>query len=514
MNYNNVTQIEQKANLSYEGRDVLGVNASTWTASTGFLFSSLTRVNRGQLELTTGTTAPLGVQQSNGWEGSIAVTSTPAVTSTGSSGNGMIDPSITVQTNGWNSALAFATYLGSGSTGSLSTATFTSTNLSTAGTSERGQRGRDGPGLQCQCLGPGDHRRHQRRDRHAGQRRSDLEQLQHIQRELHRALHQPRQRRVDRHGRRRRPDLAPAAITASGLTMGGGGNLTLDGNNTGLTGTIVVNGGTLTVGAGGVSPTNAMVGSVTQIVLNGGVNNTQGSSNFTTPIAIGRGGGYQAWWACAYYSPLVDPANSSYGTGVFVSNGYLSMEVRSTWTGGLVVNNGGWRCDGPGNCGMGPVTVMPGNAIVTYGSGWTKFSGGRCWPETIRTIPASSSPGKARPARTTRSSPSVRSRAAGNISLGQYGYNGFGGSLVVGTDNTNADYYGSIFPIYGGGSNAVTKTGTGTVTCGRYSWRSATTVSGGTLVINGTLSSGNYAAPAVTVNSSATLGGQGPSTSP
>jgi large repetitive protein len=76
--------------------------------------------------------------------------------------------------------------------------------------------------------------------------------------------------------------------------------------------------------------------------------------------------------------------------------------------------------------------------------------------------------------------------------------------LTVGGDNTSTTFSG-VYQASGGGSAALTKTGSGTLTLnGTSTFGGATTVSGGTLTVNGALTNS-----AVTVASGATLNGTG-----
>ena len=498
MNYGAVTGLQQKGDLSYASRDILGVDL-VYAADTGFQFASLTRTNRGQLEVVSWD-GPLGTQiaaQGN-HVASVSFTTPPPVT------NGIVSPSITT-TRSLNNTLNFATYAGN----TLTDATPTQTSLPAAGLTA----GTDVVTAAATAL-------------------SDNQNLYALQANgaitgsaytvtvgsggliFNSSDTSSANFKAGSDGlgemiitTNSNPTIS-GTITAGSLTKGGNGNLTLTGNNTGLSGLIVVNGGQF-------SPANdAACGNATGIELNGGCINAP--SGLTKTLYIGPAGGVQTYYWVWPLAPLSDLTPGTPGGPFILNSAAETSHNNDAFSGPLILENGGMRLDGAGSPGMGPVTIYPGQYLVTYGYGWannarwTLLSGyNGYYSDNNASVVLCNEIG---PGQTFNFGSIVGS---GNISFGQYGYKdaGAGAGIVVGGDNTNADYYGSIFETSYGAANLVTKVGTGVWTLwGDSTWHGATTINGGTLRINGGLYSGingTVGAADVAVNSTGTLSGIG-----
>ncbi len=321
-------------------------------------------------------------------------------------------------------------------------------------------------------------------------------------------------------------------ITQAALTLSGRNNTVVSLRN--IAGDNSITGG-LTLNAGGGNyylqsdaGTLTLGGSLTSLATGSRILTFSGTGNFTLS------------------GPL---SNGSATTGISITKngaGILTLSAANTHTGNTTVTGGSLNLTGSGLLGTGALSLASGTslnlytastlsqtisgsgAIVSHG-GITTLSGnftGFTGNYTLNT--GASSTGIA-------STASVSASARYDIAVGTASFQGIIASVASGTNtfafgalsgvpgsilrnslsvtasntfqvgalNASTDFAGSIGG--GGGSIAVTKVGSGTLTLsGANTYTGATTVSAGTLRING-----STAVSTVTVASAATLGGNG-----
>ena len=250
-------------------------------------------------------------------------------------------------------------------------------------------------------------------------------------------------------------------ITASGLTKGGPGNLSLEGNNTGLTGDIVINQGILYASPAGL-------GNASEIVINGGAFGGSGIA-VTKTIAVGPMGGNLMCYGTAIQGSIVD--DPAFGPGPLTVMQNTSLQAVNTWTGGLILNNCFVRMDvqrdannniiNEGTPGNGNIIVYgPAANLCDYcGIGWTtagrvSLLGGS--DENMLSFEWQPN-GNAK----TWSFGSLE--GTGDVVFGGYNYV-TNATLQIGTDNTSTSYYGRIYEIAASEAANFIKTGTGTLT--------------------------------------------------
>jgi autotransporter-associated beta strand protein len=292
-------------------------------------------------------------------------------------------------------------------------------------------------------------------------------------------------------------------ITAAGLTKFGEGDVMLGGNNIGtLQGPIVVNQGYL------VATNSVAFGSTSNwIVLNGGgisaVKDLAGKHlAVTNAIKIGPLGGllhsgYDSP-GTYIYGPISDWIDGDAGP-LRICNNAVRLYGTNTYSGGTI-----FRCNAQFNglcsLGTGPVRIDNGFKLSLFTFPARTVFGGRLslngaeavlgiWQNPVS---AGSLDGN------------------GQVWLGEQYTTPTDLTLVIGTDNTDADFYGTIWDIPARCGNVV-KTGTGNQTLwGDLTHHGATIISNGTLTVNGWIEF----ASSVVVKSGATLTGKGTISAP
>jgi len=251
---------------------------------------------------------------------------------------------------------------------------------------------------------------------------------------------------------------------AGGITKTGTGTLTLGANNSGWTGSLTIDAGTVKFNADsrlGAVPGSATAGMIT---LNGG------TLDATTSMTLSANRGI-AVTAASTFEIGGAPYTVTYGgiitgsSALAVTGGTLALSGANTYSGTVTIGSGGTINDNAANA-LQYATVAATTGNLTFGT-------------SAVTLGALS--GSRAIALTTTSNSAV--------------------ALTVGNNNTTTTYSGAL-----SSSGSLTKIGSGTFTLsGANTYSGATTITGGTLLVSGSLGGSG----AVTVNSGATLAGAG-----
>lgn len=260
--------------------------------------------------------------------------------------------------------------------------------------------------------------------------------------------------------------LANGATGALGFSKQGAGTMTLSGSNS-YTGTTTVGGGTLVInGANTGTGTAVNVGANTLVLGNAnalGAASTINVSNGAT-LRIATDGGDTAY-------------STNFGTGTTLN----VVLDRATAGAGVDHALGG----------------------ATYGGGTVNFTSGANVTSGTASVSYSSLSLTAGTAQTTLLNPTNTTVAIGSVTIG---LNNQAKTLGLGGTSAGNEVSGSI--TNGVGTVAVTKSNTSTWTLsGNSTYTGATTVSAGTLLVNGSL--GDTAVSVSAVSGTATLGGSG-----
>jgi autotransporter-associated beta strand protein len=283
-------------------------------------------------------------------------------------------------------------------------------------------------------------------------------------------------------------------ITSSdGLTKSGSGMLQLwDADNSAtLNGTITINEGVLQFGNNSANSLT-MLGSPTNvIVLNGGRMRPYFNGNLPWRVVVGPTGGglgaggegYHAW------------TNVISGSGWLATAGNIWLNgTNNTYTGGTIVDS--LQMAAGGTCGTGPLFVRANGYLSTYGTGNISATqrvgmydgrGSSLW-ELYASQVIGSLDGN------------------GTVALDN------GSQLSLGNDNTSSEFAGTIklrnWPS--ANNSGLVKQGTGTfVLSGYNTYDGLTTVSNGTLLVNGTIDNANTVQVSSVSGALPVLGGNG-----
>jgi autotransporter-associated beta strand protein len=359
--------------------------------------------------------------------------------------------------------------------------------------------------------------------------------------------------------------IASVVAGSAALSKAGAGTLFMSGLNT-LGGSVSINAGTLSVASTAkLLLSGTYSGTPVVSVSGGGTLAFNASDPFNYDLAGGLGAldfgparlvlnnGVIQYNSSVGNTPAAYGANDNSAHSLTTGTGAGTILVASagaTWTLGTyrpgsssslndgIVNNGGLVVSGAGNLNIrkyitgsggltknGPGTLVLGPAPQAAKTGWdnaytgdTLINAGTLqlrgdYVAANYTVPIPLGPGKGN---ATVNGPGVLDLNTRSITVNGLSGNGLvtssaAGALVftVGANDQTAVFSGGI--QNGAGTVALTKTGVGTLTLsGVNSYTGPTTVSAGTLVINGSLA----ASTAVTVLAGATLGGTGTVTGP
>ena len=310
-------------------------------------------------------------------------------------------------------------------------------------------------------------------------------------------------------------------ISGSGnLTRNGEGTLILSGANT-YTGNTTINSGQLTLGASNVLPDTGDLTLNTTAPLNlAGFNETVGA--FTANGGGVSGSGTLTATSFTFGDNTVAFSNLA-GTGGFTSSGSVSVAGTNTYTGGTTINTGTLFIDSDSNLGSasGAVTFAGGSLRSSQ-----SFTSAR--PTTLNSGGGSFSPGSGVTITWTGNisgTGALAKTGAGILALTGTGTYAGGttisaGTLQIGTGGTTGSLTGNItnnaalvfnrsdtlaYTSAISGTGSLTKQGAGALNLtGANTYTGTTSVSAGTLLVNGSLANTNVA-----VANGATLGGSG-----
>jgi autotransporter-associated beta strand protein len=297
-----------------------------------------------------------------------------------------------------------------------------------------------------------------------------------------------------------------SVISGSGqsITKTGGGVLTLSGANT-YSGGTTLNAGTLQLGASSTgSVTNGPVGTGT-LTLNGGTLSSD-VGDFITTRSIAN--------AITFGGDVTFGTNTNFGAlafsgaGTLTGNRTLTFVADVTYSGNIGESGGsfGITKNGSGTLKLSGFNTYSGGTTVNAGLVWLNSSGALGSSSGSLTVNGG-----------------IVDLGGNSISVGNL--TGSGGTiwnnlnasnttatLTIGTNNTGGGNYQGVITNNNGATNgilALTKTGSATITLsGANTYSGGTAVNGGTLLVNNTSGSGTGTG-AVTVNNGGTLGGAG-----
>jgi len=275
---------------------------------------------------------------------------------------------------------------------------------------------------------------------------------------------------------------------SQGLVKAGSGKLTLSGANT-YTGVATVNGGMLEIVRTATVATNSTVtqSATSYSVANGSTlrfdasNISSGAGGFIwdiNPVSVNAGGTLE----------LYATTHSDIGTAVLLYWGN-SDQISGA---GTIKKDGAGVFDINGNGTLNNFT-----GLINVSQGTLALQGGPT--STVGNFAINIASGATLDIRTDSHKVGALNGAGSIIKS----FNGFGGTLTIGNDNANGDFGGTFTdqPT----AIPVTKAGTGTqIFSGAVSYRGATTINAGKLVIDGTSTNSAFA-----VNTGGTLGGAG-----
>jgi autotransporter-associated beta strand protein len=345
-----------------------------------------------------------------------------------------------------------------------------------------------------------------------------------------------------------------AAATLSGvlsgsgtLTKSGAGTLTLSGTNT-HTGDVTVSAGTLAAAGG------SAIGDTSAVTVSSGATLSLGSGNETIGSLAGAGNVVLSYRLTAggnnsdtTFSGIISSTNTSGLTKT--GTGTLTLSGANTYTGSTTVSAGGLTLSGGSAIADSNTVTVASGATLTLGA--TEVIGSLAGAGTVsigaNTLYAGGNNTSTSFSGTFSGSGNFYKLGTGTLTLSGTNSSSFTGSMTVrdggtlsvaGDANlgagtvtlnggtltvTGADTIDNVFDtgVNGatidtgvavtlsgaiGGSDGLTKTGTGTLTLsGTSTYAGATTVSAGTLLVTGALGGTS----GVTVSSGATLGGTG-----
>ncbi len=242
---------------------------------------------------------------------------------------------------------------------------------------------------------------------------------------------------------------------AGGIVKDGDGTLTLGGVNT-FTGATGINGGILSIGADSGLGTAPGAPAAAQLGFDGGTLETSATFelNSNRGITLNNGGG----------TIDVDNLTTLTYNGIITGTGGLTKADTGTLVLGGVNTYAGDTTISAGTLQLGVAGVIPDASAMTV-DGTLDLNGNS---ETVGSL-AGAATGI------------VTDSAAGDV------------TLTAGGDNTSTEFAGVIEDGAGGGTTALTKTGTGTLTLsGANTHTGLTTISGGELAVEGSLA-GNVA---------------------
>jgi autotransporter-associated beta strand protein len=297
-----------------------------------------------------------------------------------------------------------------------------------------------------------------------------------------------------------------SAISGSGqsITKTGGGTVTLSGANT-YSGGTTLNAGTLQIGSSSTgSVTNGPVGTGT-LTLNGGTLSSN-VGDFITVRSIAN--------AITFGGDVTFGTNTNFGALAFSGAGTLTGDRTLTFIADVTYS---------GNIGEsgGSFGITKNGSGTLKLSGFNTYSGGTTVNAGLLWLNSGGALGSASGSLTVNGG--IVDLGGNSVTVGNL--TGTGGTiwnnlnaqnttatLTIGNGNTGGGNYQGLITNNNGATNgilALAKTGTGTITLsGANTYSGGTTVNGGTLLVNNTSGSGTGTG-GVTVNNGGTLGGTG-----